>query len=203
MFSGIVVAQGQVVAKQQRAGHDYRLQLAAPSNPQGKPIRPGDSVAVNGVCLTVVECSESGVWSFDVSAETARCTTLANVHINDWLNLEPALCLGDRLNGHWVTGHVDCLVVVRECNPQGDSLHLQLEVPDEFMPYIAVKGSVCLDGVSLTVTRVHANTFAVNVIPYTAEHTHFSSLTTGRAMNLEVDIVARYIHRLSHALQTE
>lgn len=203
MFSGIVVAQARVLDNQRQNGGDYSLSLACDLGRGDKPIKSGDSVAVNGVCLTMVERLRTDVLLFDVSAETARCTTLGRLQKDDAVNLELALCMGDRLNGHLVTGHVDCLAMVRSCRQDGRSLRIELEAPSEFMPYLAAKGSVCLDGVSLTIVEVRSAVFTVNVVPYTAGNTHFSSLVPGSLMNLEVDILARYLQRLLRASTAE
>ena len=196
MFSGIVAAQGRVTDKQAHAGGDYSLRIAAAIGKGGQPVQAGDSVAVNGVCLTVTERADENLLSFDVSAATAACTTLGALRKNDKVNMEPALRLGERLNGHLVTGHIDGLATVCECRRQGRSLRVRLKTAAELMPYLAVKGSVCLDGVSLTVVSAQANAFAVNIVPYTAEHTHFSSLHEAQEVNLEVDIIARYLSNL-------
>lgn len=161
----------------------------------------GASIACSGACLTVVE--KGGDWfSVDVSAETLACTTLGSWLEGRHINLEPSLRLGAELGGHLVQGHVDGVARVTERRPDGDSLRFEFEAPPAFSRYIARKGSVALDGVSLTVNEVDGSRFGVNIIPHTAEKTTFGTLRTGDNVNLEVDLLARYVARL-HSDMTE
>lgn len=193
MFTGIIQATGTIAALQRR-GSDARFQVAT-----GKldisAVRLGDSIAVNGVCLTVVTLG-AGDFSADVSAETLRCTTFAGTKIGDTVNLEKALTLGTPLGGHLVSGHVDGVATVRARAEVGGSLRLTFTVPAALAKYIAAKGSVCIDGVSLTVNVVDGAAFEVNLVPHTLQETNLGRLAVGDGVNVEVDLVARYLERL-------
>ncbi len=154
----------------------------------------GDSVAVNGACLTVKECRNK-TFVLDVSAETLRCTTLGMLNEGDSVNLEHALRVGDMINGHFVSGHIDGVGTVFSCVQEGGSMRVEIEAPETIIPLIAVKGSISVDGVSLTVNAIHKTIFQVNIIPYTLENTILSSYKKGRAVNLEADLIARYLAR--------
>jgi len=156
----------------------------------------GDSVAVAGCCLTVLDLDESG-FSADLSGETLARTSLGNLAEGDPVNLEPALAAGDRLGGHLVTGHVDGLAEVVSITPAGDSRICRFRVPAELARFVAEKGSVTLDGVSLTVNAVEYDEFEVNLIPHTLKVTTLGHLEAGAVVNLEVDLVARYLDRLA------
>lgn len=193
MFTGIVQAMGKIHAIAPRA-QGVRMQVDA-----GKlalaDARVGDSIAVNGVCLTVVEFDTHG-FAVEVSPETLRCTSLGRLAVGDRVNLELALRLGDRLGGHLVSGHVDGVGRIRSVRADGDCLRLRVEVPAELAHYISRKGSVCVDGVSLTVNAVEGATFEVQVIPHTREETLFGGYRPEDAVNIEVDLIARYLERL-------
>lgn len=195
MFTGIIEAVGHVVS-QQNKGVDTRLQINT-----GKldlsDVQIGDSIAISGVCLTAVELLPNGFWA-DVSAETLQRTCLGDltVNTNTAVNLEKALTPSTRLGGHLVSGHVDGIGKVVEFYQDGRSWRLAIEVPQELARYIAEKGSICIDGISLTVNRVVANRFELNIIPHTLDETTISGYQPGRLVNLEVDIIARYIERL-------
>lgn len=155
----------------------------------------GDSIAVNGVCLTVV--AKSGTtFSTDISAATLSCTTLGSLRQGSPVNLEKALRVTDRLHGHLVAGHVDGVGSVREISTEARSLHLVLDCPPELLRYIAVKGSVAVDGVSLTVNEKTTTGFIVNIIPHTLEQTIMTGYRAGTRVNIEVDIIARYLEQL-------
>lgn len=157
----------------------------------------GESIAVNGVCLTVT-VFDATTFQVEASEETLRVTSLANLQAGAKLNLERALRLGDRLGGHMVSGHVDGLAVVRALRPIGDSVRITFSPPAELRMYLAPKGSVTLDGVSLTVNDVEPDGFQVMLIPHTREVTTLGALTVGSKVNLEVDVLARYVcHYLS------
>ena len=193
MFTGIIQALGKV-QELSRQGGDVRLRIAA-----GKldlaAVRPGDSIAVSGVCLTVVALHEQG-FSADVSAETLRCTTFASLREGDQVNLEKALTLATPLGGHLVSGHVDGVAVVKMRTEAGKSVQYVIEVPRHLDKYIATKGSICVDGVSLTVNAVHGETFEVNIVPHTLQETTLGAYAVGRQVNVEVDLMARYLERL-------
>lgn len=193
MFTGIIQALGNV-QELTRQGTDARLRIAA-----GKldlaTVGLGDSVAVSGVCLTVVALHKEG-FSADVSAETLRCTTFAALREGDQVNLEKALTLATPLGGHLVSGHVDGVAEVKMRTDVGQSVRYMVEVPRPLAKYLAAKGSVCIDGVSLTVNAVHGETFEVNIVPHTLQETTLGSFAAGRRVNVEVDLMARYLERL-------
>lgn len=193
MFTGIVQATGEV-RRLERRGGDVRLHLRA-----GKlgldDVRHGDSIATSGVCLTVVELGEGG-FAADVSQETLAHTTLGGLAAGARINLEKALALGDRLGGHLVSGHVDGVGEVLECAPEARSWRFRLRAPAALARYIARKGSICVDGVSLTVNAVHGAEFELNIIPATLRETTFADYRPGTRVNLEVDQIARYLERL-------
>ena len=193
MFTGIVKAKGRLRATE-RVGGDVRMSIVADSLPWSS-YAVGDSIAVNGVCLTVTALHADG-FDTDVSIETLDVTSLEHLHTGDVVNLEPALAVGDRLGGHLVSGHVDCVGEVRTCDADARSIRLVIAIPAEYARYIARKGSVCVDGVSLTVNEVSDNTFGVNIIPHTADATIIGDYTIGTAVNIEVDVLARYLERL-------
>jgi len=194
MFTGIVQAVGQL-ARKELLGTDARLLVHAPSVFALKTVQLGDSIAVNGVCLTVIQRLERGFWA-DVSAETLACTTFNELALNSPVNLEKALTPQTPLGGHIVNGHVDGVGLVTQAYHDGRSLRLTLQAPHALAKYIAPKGSITLDGISLTVNRVAANEFSLNIVPHTLEVTTLKQLKVGQKMNLEVDIIARYLERL-------
>lgn len=155
----------------------------------------GESIAVNGVCLTAVALHDNG-FDTDVSVETLDVTALGNLVTGSDVNLEPAISLGARLGGHFVSGHIDCVGNVTSKSADARSIRLAIEIPAEFSRYLARKGSVCVDGVSLTINAVSGNTFESNIIPHTADVTIIGGYTVGTAVNVEVDLLARYIERL-------
>lgn len=193
MFTGIVQAVGKVARVQARGG-DLRLHIDAVVLDLAD-VRLGDSLCVSGVCLTVVERDDRG-FAADVSTETLACTTLGKRRAGDGVNLEKALRLSDRLGGHLVSGHVDGVGSVVAIEADARSLRWTFELPPALSRYIAAKGSVCVDGVSLTVNDVAGNRFAVNLIPHTLDATTFRDRKIGDAVNIEVDLVARYLERL-------
>ena len=194
MFTGIIEAVGRIVStiplQAENAG--VRLQVHAETLDHSD-IEIGDSIAVSGVCLTVVEKSDVRL-SFDVSSETLSCTMRLNVAGS--VNLEKALRFGDRLGGHLVAGHVDGVGVVKVFRPEAESHRLEIEAPPELAKYIASKGSVTVDGVSLTTNEVNGARFSVNLIPHTLAVTTLGALQVEQGVNLEVDLVARYLERL-------
>lgn len=193
MFTGIIQAVGHVAMSEPRAG-DRRLILEAAALGL-EDIREGDSIAVAGVCLTALDIT-TATFAADVSNETLALTTLGRLVAGDAVNLEKALRLSDRLGGHLVSGHVDGLGTVVAIDGDARSQRWTFEVPLSLARYIAVKGSVCLDGVSLTVNSIDGARVGVNLIPHTQAATTFGVRRVGDAVNIEVDLMARYVERL-------
>jgi riboflavin synthase len=199
MFTGIVACKGTLAEKTFK-GEDSRLRFRCDGLALDRA-RPGDSVCVSGVCLTLLDPDATG-FSADVGPETLDVTTLGDLEVGQAVNLELALALGDRIGGHLVTGHVDGLARLVSRRPDANSERQEFEVPQELARYVARKGSVCLDGVSLTVNEVAGNRFSVCLIPHTLEVTTLGDLQPGDPVNLEVDLVARYLERLGEAEST-
>jgi riboflavin synthase len=193
VFTGIIKAKGEIGAIEKRGG-DVRLRIAAADLPWAD-YAVGDSIAVNGVCLTAVLLHDDG-FDTDVSVETLDVTTLKNLSVGDAVNLEPALRVGDALGGHLVSGHVDGIGKLLSRADDARSIRMTFEVPGELARYVARKGSICVDGVSLTINEVSGTTFGLNIIPHTAEATTMGSYEVGAAVNIEVDLLARYIERM-------
>lgn len=193
MFTGIIQTVGRVVRLEPRGG-DVRLAVDT-AGLDLADVQLGDSIAVSGVCLTAVALEPHG-FAADVSNETLSLTTLGKLKSGDPVNLEKALRLADRLGGHLVSGHVDGLGKVAAITPDGRSQRWTFELPAALARYIAAKGSVCIDGTSLTVNAVAGSRFGVNLIPHTVEHTAFHARRVGDAVNIEVDVIARYVERL-------
>jgi riboflavin synthase len=193
VFTGIVEAVGTLVSLEPRAG-DRRAVIDAGAMSL-EDVAIGDSVAVNGVCLTAVELRGSA-FAADVSGETLERTAFGRLRAGTPVNLEKALTPSSRLGGHLVTGHVDGLGEVVSRAPAARSVQFSLQAPDGLARYIAEKGSICVDGVSLTVNAVQGSRFDLNIVPHTLERTTLGSLAAGDLVNLEVDIVARYLERL-------
>ena len=200
MFTGIVTAIGTIDSVEQRG--DTHVTVACPFDPEGIDI--GASIACSGVCLTVVTLAGTkgdARIGFDVSGETVARTVPGMWETGRKLNLEPALRLGDELGGHLVTGHVDTVGEVVTKQEKGGSWHLAIRIAREFAPFVAEKGSITVDGVSLTVNEVHDREdgtcdFALNIIPHTAEVTTLGTLEEGTKVNLEIDVLARYLKRM-------
>lgn len=197
MFTGIVQSVGRIAARDARGG-DVRLRVAAPPEFGLDDVAPGDSIAVAGVCLTVVELDADGFCA-DVSTETLALTTLGRLPVGGEVNLEKALRLADRLGGHLVSGHVDGVGEVVSASPDARAQRWRFQAPAALMRYIATKGSIAIDGVSLTVNEVGHDTFGVALIPHTIAATTFRARGPGASVNLEVDMVARYVERLQAA----
>ena len=193
MFTGIIKAKGTIGAIEKRGG-DVRLRITADGLPWAD-YAVGDSISVNGVCLTAVHLHADG-FDTDVSVETLDVTTLKQLAVGDAVNLEPALRVGDALGGHLVSGHVDGIGRLLARADDARSIRMTFEVPGELARYIAKKGSVCVDGVSLTINEVSGNTFGLNIIPHTADVTTMGSYDVGTTVNIEVDLLARYIERM-------
>lgn len=193
MFTGIVEAVGSIAGKETRGG-DLRLAIDC-GGLDLAGIRIGDSIAVNGACLTAVEIDGRG-FAADVSLATLDTTSLGDLDIGSPVNLERALSLGDALGGHLVSGHVDGVGTLLEMQGDARSTRYRFEVDPGLKHYIAVKGSVTVDGTSLTVNSVEANRFDVNIVPHTRNNTVFGYYQPGSRVNIEVDIIARYLERL-------
>ena len=196
MFPGIVTALGTVRTIAPLGGSaDMRLTIAAPW-PDAASIPIGASIGCSGCCLTAVEV-DADWFAADASAETLSRTTLGRWQAGTRVNLERSLCLGDELGGHLVSGHVDGIGAVLSTTPEHGSIRFLFRVPNELARFVAVKGSIAVDGVSLTVNAVTDDTFDVIIIPHTASVTSFGMLRPGDAVNLEIDMLARYVARLA------
>jgi riboflavin synthase len=193
MFTGIIQAVGTISILEKRSG-DLRLGIRTGKLPMGD-VAIGDSIAVSGVCLTVIELGDGG-FRADVSGETLRRTILGTLAVSTAVNLEKALTLATPLGGHLVSGHVDGIGTVIARREDSRSVQFTIRAPDELARYIAAKGSICVDGVSLTVNGVRGAEFALNIVPHTLAGTTMNGYRTGRQVNLEVDLIARYLERL-------
>ena len=195
MFTGLIEAVGEVVdVAPSAAGSRLRISTALASE-----MTPGDSLAVNGVCLTVVAAAAGTGVEMDISPETARVTTLGAVRPGTRLNQERSLRAGSRLGGHFVQGHVDATGVVERIQAQGESFWLTVRHPSQLAPYIVRKGSIAVDGISLTVADLDEEWFSVQIIPFTWEHTNLPAAVLGTAVNLESDILGKYVVRALEA----
>lgn len=193
MFTGIVIATGRVASIIEKGG-DLELAIEAAAL-DFKRLAVGDSVSVSGACLTATRIDGS-VFHADVSRETLDKTTLGALAPGGRVNLEPSLRAGDPLGGHLVSGHVDAVATLVELVRDARSWRMRFELPQTLMRYVAPKGSICIDGVSLTVNEVSGRTFEVNIIPHTHEVTTLGELAVGDRANVEIDLVARYLERL-------
>ena len=193
MFTGLVAGVGKLAAREARGG-DARLRINAGTLPF-EQVQLGESISVNGCCLTVV-AFDAHSFAVDASNETLALTTLGNLAIDAPVNLERAMLPTDRLGGHLVSGHVDGLATATQRWDDARAVRWRFEAPMALLRYVAHKGSVCVDGVSLTVNAVDDQGFEVALIPHTVEHTAFHALQVGNAVNIEVDLLARYVERL-------
>jgi riboflavin synthase len=193
MFTGIIEAVGEVVAMEP-AGGDRRVRVRTGKLDLSDVVL-GDSIAVSGVCLTVVDLPGDGFWA-DVSGETLARTAFSRMGVGTRVNLEKALTPTTRLGGHLVSGHVDGVGRVEERRPAARSVAFHIRAPDTLARYIAEKGSICVDGVSLTVNGVEGARFTLNIVPHTLQETTLEAWQPGREVNLEVDVIARYLERL-------
>lgn len=193
MFTGIIAATGSIQEIEDR-GEDKRFTINT-GNLDLSDVNMGDSISVNGTCLTVIELHEHA-FSTDLSTETLNVTTFAAAKEGNKVNLEKALMLSDRLGGHIVSGHVDGIGVISDFYEDARSLRYEIAIPAELNRYLCKKGSICIDGVSLTVNDVATNAFFVNIIPHTMDETIFSSYKKNSKVNLEVDLIARYLEGL-------
>ncbi len=199
MFTGIIETTGQLRSLRQVSG-DVRLAVYSQSM-DWQDVKLGDSIAVNGVCLTVVQL-EPSLFYADVSLETLSCTSLSALKMGHLVNLEKALQVSQRLGGHIVSGHVDGLAKVISIEQSARSYRFDIEAPKALSHYIAIKGSVCLDGMSLTVNEIQDHLFSVNIVPHTYQVTTVHQWKVGQIINLEVDLIARYLERLLMKEQT-
>lgn len=180
----------------ERRGGDVSMRVVSRALPWAD-YAVGESIAVNGVCLTIVNLHEDG-FDADVSVETLEVTALGETGERGRVNLEPALSVGERLGGHLVNGHVDCKGRIIELTSDARSIRMRVELPTEYARYVAQKGSICIDGVSLTINAVSGSCFELNIIPHTADNTIIGDYAVGSVVNIEVDLLARYLERLLH-----
>lgn len=195
MFTGIITDIGDIIACE-REGADTHLSIRTAYDTA--TIALGASIACSGICLTVTELGEDW-FAVMASAETHRVTNLSGWNVGTCINLERALRMGDELGGHIVSGHVDGLAILERLEAVGESWQLTMRAPADLARYIARKGSVALDGISLTVNHVEGERFGVNIIPHTWQHTTLSDRKAGDALNLEIDLFARYLERLQES----
>jgi riboflavin synthase len=207
MFSGLVWASVPITMKQSRAGGGVDLEVSF-ADPRAQDWKLGDSVAINGVCLTIVKSSNTK-FLFEVSPETLSCTALAKLNVDDFVHIEPAMSLGDRIGGHLVSGHVDTIAPLSKMENQGDFWCLEWKLKGEsrkkIAPYLVPKGSIAVNGVSLTVNQVkdidteltNETFFDVMLIPHTLKVTTLGTLKIGELVNLEADMMAKYASRAS------
>jgi riboflavin synthase len=196
MFTGLVETTGSVIAAA-TPGEDSRLVLDVPMI--APELQPGDSLAVNGCCLTATDIDPgAGSVAFDLLAETLRVTNLGDLKAGSLVNLERALRADQRLGGHFVQGHVDTTAPVKDFSPYGDDFRLRVGLPEAFKKYIIAKGSIAIDGISLTVAELDdsAGDFTCFIIPHTWQETHLKSMQTGQEVNLEFDLLAKYVERM-------
>ena len=193
MFTGIIQATGRIAAIES-GEEDIRLHIETGKLPLAR-VSLGDSIATSGVCLTVTDLPGNSFWA-DVSPETLSLTTLGSKGVGDAVNLETSLTLQTALGGHLVSGHVDGVGEVERIVEDARFWRVSIEAPENLARYIAVKGSICVDGTSLTVNKVDGSSFELTIIPQTWEETVFSEYQTGSPVNLEVDVIARYLERL-------
>ncbi len=200
MFTGLIQGVGRL-ARRERRGGDQRI-LIAGGGFAVTGAAPGDSIAVNGACLTVTALENDGFWA-DVSRETLAHTTLSGLARGAALNLESALTLSRKLGGHLMSGHVDGVGGVIARADEGRSVRISVQAPAALVRYIARKGSIAVDGISLTVNSVEGRRFEVNIVPHTLEATNLGGAAAGTAVNLEVDLLARYVERLMQSGDNE
>ena len=192
MFTGLVIETGELLSLE-RTGESARLTLRAPAT--GPAAQIGDSIAVNGCCLTVT-VRDGERLTFDLLAETLRVTNLGDLASGARVNLEPALGAGAKLGGHFVQGHVDTTAEVLDFSPHGQDFRLEIALPSDFAQYVAFKGSIAVDGISLTVAEVREASFVCWIIPHTREVTNLRERRKGGRVNLEFDLLAKYVERI-------
>jgi len=192
MFTGLIEEVGTVADVRAR-DHGTELQIAAPRT--AKHISPGESIAVNGCCLTLISC-RGDCLRFDLLEETIARTNLHDLPQDSPVNLERALRADGRVGGHFVQGHVDCVAAIIAFDTKDADFRLEVELPENSRQYVASKGSIAINGISLTVSEVLPKSFAVWIIPYTKQHTNLNRAWAGELVNLEFDIVAKYVERM-------
>ena len=200
MFTGIIEAVGKIEARNQEKG-EWRLKFFT-GDLDLSDVKIGDSIAVSGCCLTVVE-KHARAFLADVSNETMRCTALGTLEIGSAVNLEKAMLATDRFGGHIVSGHVDGVGHLIKVENEGQSIKMTFKIPSNLSKYVAAKGSICVDGTSLTVNEANDDYFTVNLIPHTQDETVSGSYQIGDSVNLEVDIIARYLERMNEGLNNK
>jgi riboflavin synthase len=193
MFTGIIIATGRVVSLAEKGG-DLEMGIDAAALEDSR-MALGDSVSVQGACLTVARKQGTSFFA-DVSRETMAKTTLGTLSPGSKVNLEPSLRAGDALGGHMVSGHVDAVGTLRTLVQDARSWRMEFELPESLMRFVAPKGSICINGVSLTVNKVDGRNFDVNIIPHTLRVTTLGELEVGDGVNIEIDVIARYLARL-------
>lgn len=198
MFTGLVQGMGRV-ARMVRKGAEARLDIEAPVL---TAVQVGESISVSGVCLTVTQ-AEAHRFRFDVSEETLSRSTLGRLAVGDAVNLERALQLSDRLGGHLVTGHIDAKGTLLVKRPSLSSVKMKVEIPEAFSKYVVAKGSIAVDGISLTVNACGPGFFEVNIVPHTWNATTLQFRSEGDPLNIETDLIGKYVERLLHAFQAE
>ena len=193
MFTGIIQAIGNI-SKIDSNGPDSRIVFKA-GRMKLDDVKIGDSISVNGVCLSITEKTKDS-FSSDLSSETLSLTTFIEMRANSKVNLEKAMNFSSRVNGHLIAGHVDGVGVIKEMKNDGRSILILIEFPEELDKYISKKGSIAVDGVSLTINGTKENTFSINIIPHTLSGTIISEYNIGTKVNIEVDLIARYLEKL-------
>ena len=193
MFTGIIQATGNI-SKIDSNGPDSRIVFKV-RKMKLDDVKIGDSISVNGVCLSITEKTKDS-FSSDLSSETLSLTTFIEMRANSKVNLEKAMSFSSRINGHLIAGHVDGVGVIKEMKNDGRSILILIEFPEELEKYISKKGSIAVDGVSLTINGTKENTFSINIIPHTLSGTIISEYNIGTKVNIEVDLIARYLEKL-------
>ncbi len=189
MFTGLIEEVGKVKSISHKSG-GISIDVEAIKVLEGTKI--GDSIAINGVCLTVVQLYKNG-FSFDVSQETLNRSNLKNSKVGDYLNLERAMRVSDRLGGHIVQGHVDSIGKITDITPYGEHTEFKIQIPDGYKHLIVEKGSIAIDGISLTINTIENSTISINIIPHTIENTNLKHRKVGDSVNIEFDIIGKYI----------
>ncbi len=191
MFTGLIIEMGEITSLRKRSGG---VILSLRANKVASDAKPGDSISVNGVCLTVVS-KDSNILSFDLSEETLQSANLGSLKTGDVINLEPSLSADSKIGGHFVTGHVDAVGKIRSKVRIGDMVKVEIEAPANVMNFLVEKGSISVDGISLTVVDILKNSFTVVIIPHTAKLTTMGFKDQGNTVNIEADILGKYVAR--------
>ena len=199
MFTGIIEELAIVKSINKRSNG---MRISIESKPCSFDAKIGDSISLSGSCLTIVSI-DNGILSFDVSSETLKKSILADIKPDDMVNLERSLRADSRMGGHFITGHIDCVGGLLLKKPEGGFIELSVRIPDEFMLFIAEKGSIAIDGISLTVNSIKKSTITLMIIPHTLENTTLNYKKQSQKLNIETDILAKYIHRSYESKQTK